>query len=181
MKEIWKDIKGYEGLYQISNLGNVKSLSKQIIRSNGKKQTFKEKKLKPGLSKNGYLSVSLFKNGKGKTYMIHRLVAETFIENINNYKCINHKDENKQNNIVNNLEWCTYEYNNQYNDKMKHRRINVLQYTKDNKLIKKWDGLINVEKELGISRNNITSVCKGKRRYAGGYIWKYDKGRKESI
>lgn len=135
----------------------------------------KKKILKQGISNNAYLSVSLFKNGIGKTYMTHRLVAEAFIKNKGNYKCINHKDENKLNNNVNNLEWCSYEYNNNYNDKMKNKRINVLQYSKDNKLIKKWNGLINVEKELGINRNNITSVCKGRRKYAGGYIWEYEK------
>ena len=166
-KEIWKDIKAYEGLYQVSNLGRVKSLSKQIIRKNGRKQTFKEKILNQGLSKNGYLSVSLFKKGHGKTYTIHRLVAEAFIKNKNNYKCINHKNENKLDNNVDNLEWCSYKYNNQYNDKMKHRRINVLQFTKENNFIKKWNGITNIEKELGINRNNITSVCKGKRKYAG--------------
>lgn len=173
MKEIWKDIKDYEGLYQVSNLGNVKSLKKQIIRNNKYKQTFQEKILKPGLSKNGYLTVSLCKKGKQKTFTIHRLVAEIFIENKNNYKCINHKDENKLNNKVNNLEWCTYEYNNQYNDKMKHRRKEVFQYDKNNNFIKKWSGLITIQKELGINRNNVTRACKGVRKTAGGYIWRY--------
>lgn len=174
MKEIWKDIKGYERLYEISNKGNVKSLNKKIQRSNDRIQTFKERKLKPGLSKNGYLTVQLFKNKKGKTKYIHKLVAEAFIPNLDNYPIINHKDENKQNNYVDNLEWCTYSYNNSYNDKMKNLRKKVLQYNKNNKFIKKWDGLINIQKELGINRNNITSVCKGKRKHAGGYIWKYE-------
>lgn len=173
VKEIWKDIKNYEKLYQVSNLGRVKSLKKQIIRSNNYKQTFQEKILTPSLSKNGYLTVALCDKGKQKTFTIHRLVAETFIKNKNNHKCVNHKDENKLNNNVNNLEWCTYKYNNQYNDKMSHRRIKVNQYSKDNRFIKQWDGLINIEKELNINRNNITTVCKGKRKTAGGYIWRY--------
>lgn len=173
MKEIWKDIKGYENIYQVSSLGRVKSLDKQIIRSNGYKQTFKSRLLKPALSNNNYLTVALCNNGKQKTHTVHRLVAETFIENKNNYKCINHIDENKQNNRVDNLEWCTYKYNNCYNDKAKNTRKRIYQYSKDNKFIKEWDGIINIQKELNISRNCITRVCKGKRKTTRGYIWRY--------
>ncbi len=173
MKEIWKNIKGYEELYQVSDLGRIKSLEKQIVRNNGRKQTFKEKILKAGLSRNGYLTVMLFKNKKGKTYTVHSLVAKNFIANDNNYKCINHKDENKLNNCVDNLEWCTYKYNNTYNDKMAFKRKKILQYSKDNEFIKEWDGIVRIQEELNINRNNISSVCKGKRKTAGGYIWKY--------
>ena len=109
--EMWRDIKGYEGLYQVSNFGKVKSLNKSIIRNNGRKQTFKEKTLKEGLSGNGYYSVSLTKNGKGKTFNIHKLVAIAFIENKNNDKCVNHIDGNKLNNTVGNLEWVTSQEN----------------------------------------------------------------------
>lgn len=102
MKEVWKDIKGYEGLYQVSNLGNVKSLKFN-----------KEKILIPLFDKN-YLFIQLWKNGKYKRYKVHRLVAEAFIPNTNEYSCVNHKDENKQNNCVDNLEWCTNQYNIEY-------------------------------------------------------------------
>ena len=98
--EIWKDIKGYEGLYLVSNLGDVYSC-------------LSNKKLKPG-SDNGYLKVNLCKNNKVKQFTVHRLVALAFLPNENNYPCVNHKDENPRNNNVNNLEWCTYKYNNNY-------------------------------------------------------------------
>lgn len=98
--EIWKDIKGYEGLYLVSNLGDVYSC-------------LSNKKLKPG-SDNGYLKVNLCKNNKVKQFTVHRLVALAFLPNENNYPCVNHKDENPSNNNVNNLEWCTYKYNNNY-------------------------------------------------------------------
>lgn len=101
--EIWKDIKGYEGLYQISNLGNVKSLRKNVILKCSK------------CSREGnYYKAGLYKNGKTKTILVHKLVANAFIPNPNNLPCINHKDENKLNNKADNLEWCTYKQNNDY-------------------------------------------------------------------
>lgn len=109
VEEIWVDIKGYEGLYQVSNLGRVKSLER--IDSLGHKR--KEKIFKPQKNK-GYLRVSLWKDGKGKKYSIHRLVAIAFIPNPDNLPEVNHKDENKFNNNVDNLEWCTVAYNNTY-------------------------------------------------------------------
>lgn len=104
--EIYKDIEGYEGLYQVSNKGNVKS----FVNNNG---VSREKVLKPAI-RNGYKKVDLCKNKTKKTYSIHRLVAQAFIENPNNYPCINHKDECKTNNVVENLEWCTHKYNTNY-------------------------------------------------------------------
>lgn len=106
MDEIWKDIPGYEGKYEVSNLGNVRSLNYN--------HTGEIKLLKQGTNKKGYKLVNLCKNGKQKCYLIHRLVAMTFIPNPNNLPIINHKDENKVNNNVKNLEWCTIAYNNNY-------------------------------------------------------------------
>ena len=113
MQEIWKDIKGYEGLYQVSNLGNVKSLktNKNLYSSNAK----------------GYRRVGLFK-GKRKGYSIHRLVAQAFIPNPENKPCVNHKDCNRANNNVNNLEWCTHKENNNYKTHKLRTRISMLQY-----------------------------------------------------
>lgn len=108
-KEIWKDIKGYEGLYQISNFGNVKSLPKCAGRSKRK-----EKLITAHLDKDGYLRVSLCKNNKVSYKGIHKLIAEAFIPNLNNYNQINHKDENKVNNNIDNLEWCDCKYNINY-------------------------------------------------------------------
>ena len=122
MEEIWKDIEGYEGLYQISNYGRVKSL-------NYAKQG-KEKILKDRISNSGYKRVNLSKSGERKTYYVHRLVAETFIPNPNGYSEVNHKDEDKSNNNIDNLEWCTSKYNSNYgtrnerqSEKMKGRKL----------------------------------------------------------
>lgn len=109
MQEIWKDIKNYEGLYKVSNLGNVKSLPKKAGRSNRK-----EKILNFNKNSKGYLRVELSKDKKRKQCLVHRLVAETFIPNYNNLPQINHKDENKENNYIDNLEWCDNKYNNNY-------------------------------------------------------------------
>ena len=97
--EEWKDIEGYEGLYQVSSLGRVKSLKDNNDKS-------REKILKQGKMKNGYLKVNLWKNEKVKQYYVHRLVANAFIENPSSLPWVNHKDENPSNNRVNNLEWC---------------------------------------------------------------------------
>ena len=114
MQEIWKDIKGYEGLYQVSNFGRIKSLDK-IVNTNNQygnvsTKTIKGKILKQRILRK-YFSIGLTKNKKQKTFFVHRIVAENFIENENNYPCINHKDGNKLNNYINNLEFTTYREN----------------------------------------------------------------------
>lgn len=121
MKEIWKDIKGYEGRYQVSNLGNVKSLNYS--------HTGKEKTMKLCKDKSGYLNVKLFIDGKHKIYKVHRLVAEAFIPNLKNEPQVNHIDENKSNNNVYNLEWCTARYNSNFGTRKERLRKNH----KDNK------------------------------------------------
>lgn len=126
-KEIWRPIKGYEDLYEVSNYGRVRSLDRIVyqIQNGGKlgPTLYKGRILGMG-SSGGYKSCGLWKDGTVKTFPIHRLVAETFIPNPNNYPCVNHKDENKVNNHVENLEWCTYEYNNNYGTKCKRAAIN---------------------------------------------------------
>ena len=109
MQEIWKDINDYEGLYQVSNLGRVKSLSRKY-----KKRVIQEHIVQPSIAHNGYLRVGLSKNGIRKYDSIHRLVAKAFIPNPNNYNIVNHKDCNRQNNCVDNLEWCNEKYNINY-------------------------------------------------------------------
>lgn len=177
MEEIWKDIKGYEGLYQVSNLGRVK----RILFINRICIKEKEKMLKPRQNKFGYLLVSLSKNGKIKQITIHRLVAETFLNNPNNYSDINHKDENKQNNNVDNLEFCTHKYNTNYGtrvqkikEKNKLKGKSILQI-KNGKIIKKWFNIKQAGTQLNINTKNICSCCKGKRKSAGGYQWQYAK------
>ena len=116
--EQWKDIEGYEGLYQVSNLGNVKSLNRTSIKE-GRDYRVKEKILKTFLCSSGYPTVVLSNNGKKETLMVHRLVALHFIPNPHKYEQINHKDENKNNNNVDNLEWCTQDYNLHYGNRGK--------------------------------------------------------------
>ena len=162
MKEIWKDIPEYKGLYQISNLGRVKSLNYN--------HTGKKRILSPGTSR-GYLCVILCKNGKIKKFTIHRLVAMTFLENPDNLPMVNHKDENKQNNSVSNLEWCTSQYNVTYNNRHRiySRKVGCF---KDGKLIKVYDAIKDVKK-AGFNDGNVCSVLKGRRKLAGGYHWQY--------
>lgn len=122
MKEIWKNIKGYENLYQVSNLGNVRSLTHIVRQYNGTKYIYRKyigKILKFSISKKGYAKVILRNREKSKTYLVHRLVAEHFISNSNNLSQINHKDENKLNNCINNLEWCSSGYNINYGKRNK--------------------------------------------------------------
>jgi hypothetical protein len=127
MQEIWRDVKGYEGFYMVSNLGRVKSLDRYVSRGcryPNKFQYVKGKILSP--NKGGsYLQVVLNKGGKSKPFLVHRLVAEAFIDNPNNYPCVNHIDENKKNNCVDNLEWCTYKYNNEYNGRIEKCRDKI--------------------------------------------------------
>lgn len=174
MKEIWKDIKNYEGLYQISNFGKVKSV-KRVVKRGDNFKPVNERILKHYLHK-GYPEVVLSKEGKTKTHSIHRLVAEVFIPNPNNYPCVNHKDENPKNNYVDNLEWCTYSYNISYNNiRVKSaisRRKAILQFTKDGIFIREWSHAREASESLGISKRAIYECCKGRSKTSGGFIWK---------
>lgn len=125
-EEIWKDIVGYEGIYQVSNFGNVKSLTREVIGKANKYRIVKSKILKTFLSADGYCTLQLYKNGIPKTITVHRLVAITFIEKNHLLNEVNHKDFNRTNNRVENLEWCTHKenvlYSNKYNPKPKIKR-----------------------------------------------------------
>lgn len=164
MREIWKDISGYEGIYQISNLGNVCSnsgLRKQ--RTAGK----------------GYKSITLHKNGSRNYFFIHRLVAEHFISNPNHYEQVNHIDGNKENNCVNNLEWCNNSQNmkHAYNNGLHSKPKTVLQFDKKGNFIKKWNTISEIYISFGIKENGyISAVCKHKRKSAYGFVWKYAEG-----
>ena len=122
MEEIWRPIEGYEGLYEISSYGRVKSLEKYRF-NNGGIQLLKEKIMKP-LDYNGYKNVNLWKNGSKKKEYVHRLVAKSFIPNPDNLREVNHKDENPSNNMVENLEWCDHRYNMNYGT-LKERKRNT--------------------------------------------------------
>lgn len=156
-----KNIKGYEGLYGITSCGKVWSYRRK-------------KFLKPGVNNDGYLYINLSKNGKYKSYVIHRLVAEAYLPNPENLPQINHKDENKTNNCLQNLEWCDANYNINYgtrNTKASNsRKKPILQFSLDGELIREWPSATDVGREV---RSNIGYCIRGRYKTAYGYIWKY--------
>ena len=164
--EIWKDIQGFENLYQVSNLGRVKSLNY--------KHTDKEKVLKLTKS-NGYLDVILYKAGEYKHHLVHRLVAQTFIPNTNSSLQVNHKNEIKTDNRVENLEWCTPKYNSNYGTKtlrFSKSRGTSVRCIETGKI---YHSAREAERQTGIDNTQIVGVCKDRYGYktAGGYTWEY--------
>lgn len=177
-KEIWKDIKGYEGCYKISNTGKVLSTERTIVtKFNNRKHVTRNRLLKPFVNKRGYFIVSLNKNNMKTKYSIHRLVAEAFIPNPSNLPQVNHKDECKSNNCVENLEWCTAKYNVEYSKTLlcaqAARQRSVMQFTKNNQPINVFPSSAEASRMTGVCQSNITLACQGKYKTAGGYIWKY--------
>lgn len=173
MEEIWKDIKGYEGLYQVSSFGRVKSLER-VDRIGRKKHG---KFLKEHINSGGYFNVALYSKYSVKKYLlIHRLVAQAFIPNPNDYPQVNHIDENKINNNVDNLEWCTSEYNLGF----KNRRKKASKSTKKPIIsispngIFRWEtSATDFSKRTGIDIRNVNAVLKRKRKHTHGYCFMY--------
>lgn len=159
--EIWKDVVGYEDYYMVSNTGKIYSKRKNL-------------ELKQSLKSNGYLSVDLVYDRK-KSVSVHRIVAEAFIPNFHNYPVVNHKDENKLNNNASNLEWCTQKYNANYGFGPFAKNSEVIQMDLDGNYIKSWESMKSAEEELNIRYQTISAVCRGKKKSAGGYKWKYAK------
>lgn len=167
MREIWKDITDYEGLYQVSNLGRIKSLKRETtyIYKRGGTHTISEKIIKQFKSKKGYLNCFLYKDGKRKTYKVHRLVAQAFLGESD--LTVNHKDENKGNNKISNLEYMTNKDNIRYSRAKKVIGTNIL--TKDQLF---FDAVIDVEK-MGFKNSYVSRCCLGKRKTYKGYKWEY--------
>lgn len=166
MEEVWKEIKGFPK-YQISNMGNIRSFSDKK----------KGKTLKPQINKKGYYSILLYSDGKPHPKKVHRLVAEAFIPNLEHKEQINHINGIKTDNRIENLEWCTNSENqiHAYKNGLEKPRCKrkVKQYSLNNEYIKTYEYIKDAKKELGINEASISLVCKGKRKTAGGYIWKY--------
>ena len=189
--EIWKDVVGYEGYYQVSNLGRVRSLDRVITDKRGVVKNHKGfvKKLTPG--NHGYMTAELSRDGKHTRCLVHRLVAEAFIPNKENLPSINHKDENKHNNHVGNLEWCTHKYNNGYGtapdrtrDKIRElgQMRAVVQLSLSGEKINEYESISDASRKTGVSLHGIWKAANGgynahgkwvRINMAGGYKWGY--------
>ena len=168
-EEIWKDIEGYKGLYQVSSLGRVKSLNYH--------RTGAERVLRAGKERNGYLKVTLFKDGKMKRHFVHRLVAQAFLDNPLSLPEVNHINEIKDDNRVENLELCDRRYNINYgtrNERMaKSKSKPVLQLALDGELIREWPSTMEAQRQGGYNNGAISSCCSGRLKKHGGYRWAY--------
>lgn len=182
--EIWKDVVGYEGLYQVSNLGRIKRLPSVV-----KNRYIKGGLLKPRKHNSGYLSVYLCKNGVCEQWLLHRIVAMAFIPNPKNLPQINHKDSNRRNTFASNLEWCTQSYNIKYAYDHNHKKEKmqwykgakcisakpVRSYSKSGEFVKEYGCIQDAVNETGILNSSISNCLKGRSKTAGGLIWKYKK------
>ena len=178
MEEQWKDIEGYEGVYQISTNGRVKSLGRVIYRKDSNKvaRFTKNKIRKLKTDKCGYKFINLSKNGISKNFLIHRLVASAFIPNPNKLPEVNHKDENKTNNNVSNLEWCDRQYNISYGTFLERSCVKetkqVYRCDKEWNILQIYNSIYEAIKE-GYNATHISECCRCKRKTHGGFKWRY--------
>lgn len=179
LKEVWKDVVGFEQYYEVSTFGRVRSKQRSVLRSNGTVQNLTSRLLTPykNIKRRGYLYVYLRVEGKKYNKVIHRLVAEAFLSNPNKLPQVNHKDENTENNRLDNLEWCDANYNDNYgtrniklqnNDKINKK---VYQYDKQLKLLNVYKSIAEAARITGYSRKHISSDCQRKSVGYKGFIW----------
>ena len=155
-----KDVQNYEGLYAVTSCGKVYS--------------YRSKKfLKPRKNKSGYLQVCLYKGGERKEHLVHRLVAEAYLPNPEEFLQVNHKDENKENNALSNLEWCDQSYNSNYGSRNKRMAKSLSKPVFCEELNRTFDGARAAACELGLDYSSINRCCTGKRKTCGGYHWRY--------
>lgn len=172
MSEIWKDVPNYQKLYQVSNYGNIRSLDHY----SNNHHFYKGRVLKPSADGKGYLYVELYKNGHIKAFRVHRIVANVFLPNHDKKLQVNHLDENKKNNKVTNLEWCTAKQNSNYGTRNKRISIaeskKVKQLGKAGNLMKIWPSLSEAERH-GFDHSYLSKCARGKVKLAYGYKWEY--------
>lgn len=187
MEEIWKDIEGYEGEYQVSNFGRVKSLPRWIEFSDGRVRFYQEKIIKDKKAGTGYRQVSLYRNCFCEYFSVHRLVAEAFIPNPNSLRDVNHIDGNKTNNLETNLEWCSRSENIKHaydtglriahvGDAIKNKSKAVLQFKEDGTFVAEYPSATEAAKRNMCKQSNISYYCRGNNKHKKmymGYIWKY--------
>ena len=180
--EIWRDIKGYEGLYQVSNEGRVKSLERRVPNGRGYTRIVKECIMKQCLDSKGYSQVQLHNDTTKSTKKVHRLVAEAFIDNPDNLPEVNHKDECKTSNVVENLEWCDTKYNINYgthNERVAKSLTNgvtskpIIQYDLGGNFIQEYPSMHEAARCLGLKQGGISMCCRGIAKTAYGFVWKY--------
>ena len=185
--EVWKPVQGYEGYYEVSNMGRVRSCTRMRKSKNGSLHEWKGKILSPDEHiRDGHLRVTLCVNNVSRRFLVHRLVAEAFIENPHDYPIVNHKNENPHDNSVENLEWCDWKYNSNYgtnkeriSEKQKGKakvrcRKKLFQYSMDGKLINVYESR-NAAGHAGYAINNISkAIHRGNGKYRG-FIWSYER------
>lgn len=182
-EEIWRDIEGYEGLYQVSNLGRIRSCDRYVSNGRGSTKLMKSRVLRPGMDRCGYLNVKLYKDGKKKMFLVHRLVYEAFNCKRLEGMQINHIDENKLNNRLDNLNLMTPKQNINWgtaNERRSKKLINhkslskpIIQYNINGKKLAEFGSLSDASRRLSISTASICLALKGRLKTAGGYIFKY--------
>ena len=175
--EEWRPIKDFEGLYEVSNMGRIRSIERSVTYSSGRTIHWKGKILSQKQSNNGYLKVGLFKDGKGYNLYTHRIVATMFVDNPDSKKYVDHINCERKDNRSANLKWCTVSEN--INNPITIKRMmdagnktSILQISKDGVVIKEFESINEASRETGICRTSISSTCLGKQRTAGGYLWR---------
>ena len=172
----WKNIPGFDGVYQVSDQGDVRSVDRMVtmVMKGTPCESFRPgRDIVPAKTHGGYLNVVLYKNGKGYHCLVHRLVASVFIPNPQGLPQVNHLDENKENNAVTNLEWCTAQENSSYGTRPERLQTRVAKYSIFGELIAEFDSVRDAAKDAGCDYTTIVHCCNSSSQTAKGYVWRY--------